>query len=401
MRKISILLVLSMCLGLFAGCNQNADKKEESSETSSETDIDMGYEDEDYVDETLIRENGSLPNDVEKLTKAEFSHYLGIVITALKELDIETLKEYYKPEEKESDSWVDDLMNAYRDHGEIECLEYIKNDETMRNLWEYTVGQMIYLPDSGYVAYKDTQYLFCKWYNDMLDKGESLPNSTWDLSIENILAIYEEYDKELPYNTSLAFDVGCCFVEDGNIYFKLDSVINRIFGLTLMCVEPDEEGVFSASEYSYLAFGATYYLENEIATDEDFNLLDIALEADLDKVVEYFDSRTEYDLNTMDDYKAEDYRTYFKDDAMRAKAQQWMNENVNIFNRGNWVVFYMPLDMEYSYPCYSFSEEERELVKDITLVEDVIMYDESNDEYDFSPYYDLIDRMKEFDVFEE
>lgn len=408
-KRISWLLVFSMAIGLLVGCGQKNDDKSED----SEKELSVGYEDDffgdneeddffdDYVDESVIRENGSLPNDVEQLTDAEFSYYLGIVIKALKELDTETLKEYYKVEEKEGDSWVDDLMNAYRNYGDIECLELIKKNESMRTLWEDTIGKSIFLSDSGYVVYKDTEYLYYKWYNDQIAQGKTLPYSTSSLSTEEILTIYEEYNKDIPYNVSSSFNGAVCFVEEGRIYFKVDMVLTLISGNSIMSYEPDENGEFSSGEYAALAFGGTHYLEDEIATDGVNDLRDIALSGDLNKVVEHFDSRTEYDLNTMDDYKGEKYRNYYKNDIMRAKAQQWMDENVKVFNGGSNVYFYVPVNMEETYPFYSISEEERTLLGDVTIMTDIIMYEESGDEYDFFPYSNLADRMEEYHVFEQ
>jgi len=52
-------------------------------------DVDSFWEDE-TTEETIIRENGLLPSNVEDLTDAEICHYLNIVVTALRDLDIET-----------------------------------------------------------------------------------------------------------------------------------------------------------------------------------------------------------------------------------------------------------------------------------------------------------------------
>ena len=140
---------------------------------------------------------------------------------------------------------------------------------------------------------------------------------------------------------------------------------------------------------------------DEITTDDKITLEDVALQGDLKAVVEYFDAQPENDLHT-DDLYGKAYRTYLKDADNLAKAQKWMDENVEILSTGDSVYFYVPMLKNGIYSYENYPTEERELIEDIELVDCLWLgvVDESYDSGDFSEYYHMIEAMKAFGVFD-
>jgi len=396
MKKISMVLVLMMCLGLLVGCNQKTDKKDNQPEVEMNSNSGEENKDTVYIEGTEIRQNGFLPNNIEELTDEEVAYYFYIVINALKELDLETLEKYAKEEES---------AGLFTDYTAMECLSFIKNDEIMHSLWENTIGKMICLPETGQVVYKDTQYMFYKWCNDMVKNGEELPEYLSNLSLEEIQKISEKYDEDIPYRSTYEPTISfknAYFVENGKIYFQLTHIIMNVADTALSNIAPDEDGMFSSSEYSQLAFGGVILMPtDEITTDDKITLEDVALQGDLKAVVEYFDAQPENDLHT-DDLYGKVYRTYLKDADNLAKAQKWMDENVEILSAGNSVYFYVPMLKNGIYSYENYPTEERELIEDIELVDCLWLGvgDESYNRSDFSEYYHMIEVMKTFGVFD-
>ena len=117
-----ITILFSLC-----ACGGHTTSTQSGTTNSTEPTIEKNNETEIIQKPEGIRENGKLSN--EDLTDEEFKYYFSLAINALIKLDLETLKPLI----------LEDEYNA---------LKKVSDDENLKNLWDKTFGQSLYMEES-------------------------------------------------------------------------------------------------------------------------------------------------------------------------------------------------------------------------------------------------------------
>lgn len=335
--------------------------------------------DEEVSDDT-IRENGKLPNDPSKLTSAEEKHYLGEVIQAIIDLDVETLE---------------DLA----DSNSVNCIRYIRDNENYRKAWNKTVGQSIYLEDSKYIAHRDPQYIFANWITSVYNKNETLKGFIYNYSEEELLQILDTYGSNAPYVIS---EIDDYFIDvvDGKISISCNQVLQDAGWDTL-----SDMGFYgwAGKENEQLAriiFGAGCGIANGLdeINKNGFTIWQDMLTGNVNKIVAAFDKATGYDLNEpitskLGQFNARYYQAYYKNVDNAAKIQDWMNENVQILRDTSNILVYMRI-RTIDDALYYITEEERAEIQHLELYCAMIVWGfQANTEAEFIPFYEIAEEM--------
>lgn len=390
-RILALLLCLVMVFSL-AACGGNEkpnDTKPGTSESGDKTPTENVGDSDGDIDEKpveTIRPNGELPNNERDLTEAEIRHYVGVVMNAALKLDIETLKEYAKEEK------------------DLEAYQKIADDATTKEWYLKTIGKSVYLESVGKIAYPEPEAVFQMWQTHFLKTNDVMPEDVTELSLEELTAIYEQYKDKIPYvieDVNPEYDCEI-YLKDGRIYFELDELL----GCTSYCYDTDD---LVPSEYSWESptkHIAAYVFGYDADEPTDFSELlangafDYAMPIvnnNLDELITYMDSlKDEYDWNATpgeDDYTLKYYQKYIKDDAVRAKVQAWMKDNLVCGFSGHGFDIWYKVNQDAFYHTYEMSAADKALIKDLPICGWGYESDYSKAEYVFSLYRDIISAM--------
>lgn len=396
-KILSILLCLCLIFPLAAcgqdGTNGNNNNKENVStdnKTENKSDADDSGNNDDE-ESKIIRENGKLPNNDKDLTEAEKLHYLTIVMQAAIDLDIETLKIYAKDQE------------------EIDYYQAIIDDPEYKWLYENTIGNIKILPESGYMVAKSTRHIFVNWYTDMWRQGAKIPEDVDKFSFEEIKSLYAKYYNDAVYVINDIYTNSYdTYLKNGYIYFEIDELFRDAgYGDVQYTLSPSHHTYNGASNnYAHYLFGTEGttldlgydYIDSK--KDEKFPIWSIMMEADLDKVVEYFESHGVYDINDVNESDSElytnTYKLYYKDELMRAKVQEWTDKNVQFKRDLSTIVTFIRANVDVSSPYYTLTKEEKDSIRDLPLyIVDMTFASTKLDIDEFDVYYSIINEMVE------
>ncbi len=362
-----------------------ADESIANESTANESTED-GTESSESVAEDTIRPNGELPKNKKDLTRAEMNHYIGKVMQAIITLDVETMKEYANE-------------NSER------MIRSVKEDDTYRLVWEKTIGKSIYLEESHRLVYKDPNFIFASWLTDVYKNGETLRARTKDYSEEEIIAILDKYIDSAPYVTDDLdiednFDID---IEEGKIIIDCRDCFNETPWYSLNDVSVPHPISRDSEDLARLAFGeiCEVALGFDYIKNHNFTIWEAFVTADLDTIAAAFD-KAPYGMNAeitdeTNQLYERVYQTYYKDDERRAKIQKWMDENVIILRDLSSVFFYIPAEMTKTYPYYTFTDAEKEQIKDMNLYICPTVHSLQSDRIDeFNPFFEIIEQMVTF-----
>lgn len=392
-RILAILLSVIMVMSL-AACGNKADKDTIDPtgylDPDGNTIVDTGTEPSDenlnnetkdkyVVDEngklTNIRKNGKLPSNAKDLTDEETYYYLGEVIQAVIDLDIEKLKTY-------SD-----------DENVLVYFESIANDESHKAMYDKTVGNIIYLKDSHYFVFKDPFYIYSRWYSDQkLANGKTI---VAQLTTEEIDDVYAKYYDDAPYIVDNANEYRFDFtLIDGSIYFNLDNVLDIVGYKSIGDLTPD-----APFNYGNYVFGNNRdSVVDTSAQDKPASreILDIIASCDLDKMVEYVENNKNYDLNFANKEAVYDdcYQLYYKNELLRKKIQAWMNDNTETYKSDFGVVTYVKADIDHkdNWPFNMLTEAERDQIRSLPIYVKFATY-EIGEMAEWGQYYIIVEQM--------
>ena len=392
-RILALLLCLVMVFSL-AACGGNEkpnDTKPGTSESGDKTPTENVGDSDGDIDEKpveTIRPNGELPNNERDLTEAEIRHYVGVVLNAALKLDIETLKEYAKEEK------------------DLEAYQKIADDATTKEWYLKTIGKSVYLESVGKIAYPEPEAVFQMWQTHFLKTNDVMPEDVTELSLEELTVIYERYKDKIPYviqDVNPEYDCEI-YLKDGRIYFELDELL----GCTSYCYDTDD---LVPSEYSWesptkhiAAYVFGYDADeptdfSELLADGAFDYAMPIVNNNLDELITYMDSlKDEYDWNATpgeDDYSLKYYQKYIKDDAVRAKVQAWMKDNLVCGFSGHGFDIWYKVNQDTFYQTYEMSAADKALIKDLPICGWGYESDYNKAEYVFSLYRDIIGAMVE------
>jgi len=356
----------------------NVEDSYDEADTSSENDNNLTEEDVEIVG---IRENGQLPENKEDLSDAEISHYLNVVVNAAIDLDMETLKEYID----------EDIYSSF---------ESIYNDEEYKAMWQKTIGNMIYLKDSRYLVGKNINHIVSMWYTDSWKKNIEMPEEAKYFTREQTKEMYETYYDKAFY---IAKELGDYNIEleEGKIRFEIDDIFEDMgYGNIKYDLAPSSwtyEG--SGENYAHLLVGEQAenlnlgydYIYND---GKSFGNLDIFLSESLEDDVDYFKTQTKYDINSDSSIYVEWFNHYYLNSETRKIIQEWKNENVIILRDLSSVTAYIKSNVDETYPYYTFTDEEKEFIRDFELCWEERIFDwytEDADELEI--HFGIVDRM--------
>lgn len=335
-----------------------------------------------------IRPNGELPNNERDLTDAEVNHYLDIIVNAALKLDIDTLREYAKNED------------------DLEAYQKIIDDATTKEWYSKTIGKSVYLPSIRVLVYPEPKAVFAMWQADAFKNNEELPEDATKMSIDELTAVYEKYKDKIPYcaeDISPKYDCPI-YLKDGKIYFELDEVL----GITTYCSYTEDLAPSEDSWYSETQHISAYVFGYNANTTADFNTLladgayDYAmplLTGNMDELVAYMDGlKDEYDWNASPgerDYYLKGYKNYLKDDAIRAKVQAWMQENVISGFSSYGMDCWHKVHLDAYYLINDASDTEKALIQELPIFTQDYVEGGCKASDVFSVYFDIISDMAE------
>lgn len=343
------------------------------------------------VDETTIRPNGELPEDVDDLTRAEMNHYIGKVMKAMIELDVETMQEYAS----ENSAYI---------------IKSVKEDDVYRVMWEKTIGQSYYLEDSHILVYKDPQFVFGSWLTDAYKNGETLKASIDEYTEEEIVALFNKYSVNTPYiatelDISDDFDID---IEDGKIVIECNEAFAATEWDELSDVGVPHPISRSGEELANLAFG----VHNEVSLglehikEDGFTIWEAYITGDLGSIVTALDNASGYDMNaevtdTTNQLMELVYQHFYKDAERVAKIQNWMDERVMIVRGMSSVYVYNPAELESTYPYYTLTDAEKQQIQDVNIyIVDAVHSHQANTDNEFYPFYEVVAQMARFGAIE-
>lgn len=378
-RGVTLLLAAMIASTCLTGCGDEGGTQSTESSMSTTGGTDFVEETNESEMAESDTQSDTTMVDARSLTDDQVAEYAEILFTAVQNLDIETLKNYT---EEDDDS--------------VEVLEKIAAAPEYQELWEKTVGQMIYLPKSSVILAKSPSWLFSKWYTIKAEENAEIPDSVRELTLEEVNEFYDTYYDACPYvagklsrweiepyndedTGKLLFDIEQILVPVGFSELEASALLNRS--------DYGKYGVYLFDDQSSLGLGYDYLgQEDQIPVYQDL------LSMDLDKLVEIVESSNPPE----DHYYYGYYVQYYKDEANRAIIQEWMNENCVVLRTLSSVEYFYTANLDYDYPADCIVRDERELVKDLNIVnnEPVLWFPREFGE--FSAFYQiaksLIDR---------
>ncbi|MBQ8806010.1 MAG: hypothetical protein IJZ68_05955 [Bacteroidaceae bacterium] len=406
MKKVLALLLCLVMVFSLAACGGNEKPDETKKPDSSVTDpvddekeptIDAGDSDgeNDEGKEDVIRPNGELPNNERDLTEAEVRHYVGVIVNAALKLDIETLKEYAKNEE------------------DLEGYQRILDDPTTKEWFMKTIGTSVYLESTGEIVYPECEAVFNMWYTDMWLNGETPPEDVTKLSVDELTAIYDKYKDKIPYVMEEVNPEYDCeiYLSEGKIYFDLKDLL----GVTSYCYDIDDlaptKWSFESPTQHIAAYVFGYDIDEidptfeDALEDGDYSYLMPLMKKDLSLLPAYMATiKDQHDWDATpgkDDWYEKYYQAYIKDEAMRAKVQDWMEDNMVCGFHSYGFDMWYTADVDKYFMYEDLPADEKELLKDLWVCEWTFETADSKPEHVFAPYYELVDMMVECGVIKD
>lgn len=388
-KFLAVVVCLSICM---VGCGKDSTNVPEEGTVGSVADA-AGENTEEIMTAsepassgtTILDSNGSLEEDFEGHDRSELYEITDIVFKAYQELDLDTLRVYL------SDS---DFMEA------SSHLEPIKQDPKNYQIWQNTVGTMIYFADSDVLLAKSTAWVESSWYTDCWENGWLIPaSSSEDFSRDYLENIYNTYYVNAPYiacpNLSKEMDYR---VENGYVRCDITGILEAVgHGYWVDLFNPYTDGyLYSAlllNNADCFTLGYNYILGDpeEGVKIPDYEVL---YEGDLSEFVKVVNK---YDIKDESGLYMETFVTYYEDETNRAIIQEYLDENCEIKRGLSEVAFFFPANFKEHYGYYDLTEDDIHYIESLgiecVMVNYIFEFPE-NWGNNFSPYYELVQCVK-------
>lgn len=383
-KALFMMLAIFICISMVAckedkpqGNEESKISEEHNSESTSNDNISNGNEGTNG-----IRQNGELPNKWENLTAEEQRYYNNKIVTALKELDVETIKE---------------LSGLTDNDYEIKNLNDIASNQEYKTMYQQTVGEVKYLPQSMILVMKSKHFVFGKWLQEMEKSNAELPESTGHISKEIADQWYEScYKNAIEVYFAFNHDGNYCKLKDGKIIYDIDRVSSRIIDAELSDMYVNS--IYTGQDaYAMMVFGYESDLKSlgydYIKKEDNSPQYEIVLSGDLDKMI--IEMNKNPNMAT-DDFYGKYFRTFYLNETYRKQIQQWMNENT-IGCRGfsGASIFIKITDIEKDYLLKKCTDDEKSILRQANLYTNSIVQNMESNNSAFSAYYDILLKMEE------
>lgn len=316
-----------------------------------------------------IRKNGSFPNDTDEITLEEKNYYKNKMVKALIALDI-------------------DILELYLEEDSYRYVKSIYDDPEYKELYQNTIGEIIYLEESTIFVSKDLDYVYSRWYDEHYKANLNIVDSVRELSKEEVNSVYEKYYKTAPYT---AGDVGgvSISVKDGYIKYGISKLFEYIHVDLFMDLDPTF--TVDGENYANFVFGSDRENMNlgydYINRDGDFDIWESTYNFDIDEMISVFEGDPE--TFKMDLYK-KCLEEYYKNAENRKIIEDWVKENAEVYRDLSYVTFFVPATVE-DYPFTLIeTEEEKELIKDLNLGESF----RTSESSPWEVFYEIVSKLK-------
>ncbi len=274
-------------------------------------------------------------------TEAVKKQYAAAILEAFQNLDEESLKPFLNEED-------------YMDTAAVFTL--IKENPEDVEVWNRTIGTMIYLPGSDVLIGKSCDYVTAKWYTDCWKNNEELPaDESVGFSKEYLEAIYDKYYKDAPY-LMLKHDfskiVG--IHEDGSLCYTSTLFDALDIDFKFYSYKPEElRATVILNQEKFFVLGYEYIAE-------DIPEYEALMSKDLDKMLEIVEGCDDWE-----DMKNR-YQDYLLNADAKAAIQTFFNEECEVYRNVSQIMFYFPVDVDkVGYYSYLFTEEDKETVRQL------------------------------------
>ena len=350
MRKIiSALLVVFMTISL---CACNSDKKNPENESSQYfTDTYKSSSIKFKLNHQVILNNGEMTGKEEELTSEDIMYHLNEAMNALIHLDLNILKNYVSEDE-------------------FFIYKKIANNTEVKALWDRTIGNISYLPESNLFIGKFPSVLQSVWYNDMCEKNQKIKNPN-ELTMEEMVDIYNTYYEKTPVCISFCRGIDDYLIEDGEIHFNLTQIFSSIGVSYLEHLIPEDWSPETPQNGNIHQLLISWWPAQDNVSDcaaikqnEEFLLYDSIMSKDLEKAVKIIDDNKDFfeTKNNKDEYKK-----YLKNKDNRETLQTFINENIYVYRTYSEIILLCKVDTTKSFGIYGdlMSEREKEKIKNV------------------------------------
>ena len=306
----------------------------------------------------LIKNTNLKYEFVDEIPDEYMNEVIGIIIDSIKNLDYKTLSRY-----------MPDGISYEANFNTI------KNDEKLHELWNNTIGSIIYLKDSRLILGKNVDYIYSSWYTDCYknDIEISVANVS-ELNIDQAIGIYNTYYADAPYAASndFLFNLGFTIV-DGRLILDPSYIFSSIsYPCFDLIFEPD-----GSVNSGILIFGNDYNFSlgyDYIRGSRDFYFIpnfESFLNKDMDGIIAATEELSEEEQNGP---YWECYQNYFKNEENKAKLKDYLDNNA-IFTRGTSSVYcFYRLDIKSKFPSITDSDLETINKFDIDFMSEKVIY---------------------------
>lgn len=315
----------------------------------------------------------------EEMIMAKKIEATTIFFKAFQDLDAEAAKPYLMESDYEE---IVDVFNR------------IKANEEDVEIWNKTIGAMIYLPDSDMLIRKSWDYIQAKWYTDCWRENVEIPGDAADeFPKEYLDEIFERYYEDAPYCTVTKFADHVMYVsEDAEIQECIEREFRESLGIEsfyrLSHVE-DLRAAVMMKGVGTLGLGYEYIEEKtpgyEVLLSKDIDQWIVIM----DEVISSAEKSPVLDI----------YTDYYKNEETKEILQKFLNEQCEVYRDLGRVVFFFPVDVDKDYfQTRGLTEEDRMLLKQMNLrlvaKESISDFPDDLDKH-ISIFYDLVSQAKD------
>lgn len=307
----------------------------------------IAVNDEETQTPPVIRENGSLPQDLNEISKEEFAYHFDIIMKALKELDVHTISTY---------SGDANLINM---------LTMVRGNVTYISYWTSIFNDITYLPNSDIVVYRSTDYIFSNWYKNLANAESEIVDDVAEIPNDMTEILYKASYKEAPFIATRLFSDNVTKVDGGYLIVDISKAFSNVLCELDNLLIMDDEGNESFSyarllmgDNSCLSLGYDYITKNISDCDSIVSL-------DLDAIIKAYDSTLSQDEKNTFYYSY--YEQFYKNDSYRPMLADYLKNFCKSVRSFSDVILYRPANIDNEYPYYQANDEEKDFLRSIDL----------------------------------